>query len=166
MFGTAAATECTEDGSGDGGSEEARSPFDFFTSQSTPPSPVLAEPGTELKSTNLGFEYIGKSESSIGQLRVNDDALKGMGIDIRLCSNKSARPFFNEGTETLLEHSLPELQSSRVLDTSTGVSPARNDGSCWVEVHEIMKRPIEFVTQSKKPNRTVARSGIDLSLKE
>ena len=90
-----------------------------------------------------------------------------LGVDIRVCADEAVRPYFNEGTDILLEHSLPELQNSRVLCTSVENKFDHNygfAGDCWSEVHHMIKRPLAFISKNetdrvlKKENVTTRRS--------
>lgn len=91
---------------------------------------------------DLNHEHIGQNGCAKGQIRFTCDFL--YGFDIRMCENPEISPFFNFGTEMLLENSFAELQNARVVDTSPDVYVQKN-GGCYSEFLAMVKRPGKFI---------------------
>ena len=73
-------------------------------------------------------------------------------MDIRLCpADTIPLPYFNEGTEVLLEKTNPNLQSYRVVDTDTTRAASMTmkkfgyAGDCWEEFRQQLKTPFGFL---------------------
>ena len=122
------------------------------------------------------YESIGQNNTSRGQLKVLDDH-DMVGVGVRICNDDAIKPFFNEGSEILLENSLPELQNSRVLDTSVENKFSHNfgfAGDCWGEFHQMIRRPLSFINKTEayrlhrqQQNTVRTRSNnVNVSLKE
>ena len=139
-------------------------------------SSYLVFSGSTIADDDGEYECIGQNNSNKGQLRILNDS-DMLGVDVRMCNDNSIKPYFNEGTETLLENSLPELQNSRVLDTSLENKFSHNfgfAGDCWSEFHQMVRRPFAFVdktetSRSKKQQQNsdrTRRNLLNVSLKE
>ena len=99
-----------------------------------------------------------------------------VGVGVRICNDDGIKPFFNEGSEILLENSLPELQNSRVLDTSVENKFSHNFGFAgdWGEFHQMIRRPLSFINKKEayrlhrqQQNTVRTRSNnVNVSLKE
>ena len=136
---------------------------------------VFTGNGSEIVEERYGDqEVIGQTNSSQGQIQILNDR-DMIGVDVRICNEIGIKPYFNEGTEILLENSLPELQNSRVLDTSLGNDPNSHNfgfaGDCWSEVHQMIKRPFAFMnkheaSRAERQQKSIRRRDLDVSLKE
>lgn len=121
---------------------------------------------SSIESTLPSFVSIGRSHSHPGQLRIVENFLHG--FDVRLCSSAKPSPYFNEGSEAVLENTLAEIQSTRVLDITPGAPSKKfgNFGDCFSELREMAKNPMGFFSY-----RSIADAGRkvvkrDLSLKD
>ena len=66
------------------------------------------------------------------------------GVDIRFTDSDKPLSYFNEGVAAVLQHTLPEVQSARVLGGDAKVQEHKfgHAGDCWSEVRAITKRKL------------------------
>ena len=119
-----------------------------------------------MESTLPRFVSIGRSHSHPGQLRLVEHFLHG--FDLRLCCSAKPSLYFNEGSEAILENTLAEIQSTRVLDITPGALSRKfgNFGDCFTELREMTRSPMGFFRRKSVPgaDRNVVRN--DISLKD
>ena len=97
---------------------------------------------------DLKVAQIGKTGIHQGQLLLRHPDWQGM--DIRVCEKTAHSSMFAEAQESLLAASLPELQSSHVLEGAKGtVDPKTERMDCWAEFRATVRNPRGFLKRNE-----------------
>jgi len=99
---------------------------------------------SNVRVSRIGFGGLGSGQWMLGHR-------DWYGLDIRLCSKHGVSSAFHEAQESLLAGSIDELQSTNTLLDGQQVAnedDRLNDGDCWVEVRQTLKRPSGFFDKS------------------
>lgn len=106
------------------------------------------QPRRDCDNDATGFSRIGFNSIQKGQVMLRSPILQG--LDLRFCASTKRSSVFAEAQESLLAGSLPELQSTHVLDKGGNkdreADPRTNNSDCWVEFRATLKRkPLSFL---------------------
>lgn len=71
------------------------------------------------------------------------------GLDIRFCPSLKPSSMFFEAQESLLASSLPELQSTNVLQPTGKVDPRTQQSDCWIEFRANLSKPMSLWKKTK-----------------
>ena len=105
--------------------------------------PNLEEAVTRLSSlkllmSTLSVEAIGGRASFANGSRRQMQLISPLllpGIDIRLTECRKLSPYFNEGSQAVLEGTIASIQSDRIFGGEGHVLERKLGGTCWSEVH-------------------------------
>lgn len=91
----------------------------------------------------LAMSKLGSQLHCLYQLHLPEPLAQAFSLQVT--DSPETHSFYSEGTDAVLDGTIPSLQSSRVVlassDDDDKVDPRIGSGNCWQEVREMAKRP-------------------------